>query len=747
MEKQKIYVTDSERKLIQDLKSSLGDNLLRYIVELVTNCDDSYSRMEKNGIPNNTTYPIVINLRKGKRKDEKWIIDVIDNAEGMSNKELEEFGKYQSERETHKLENSRGIFGRGASDVLRTASYDGKSAEIKSIRNNVFWKMRYNYEKHGKQPFNVEIDRPVTDNRTIKSFREKYSILDNGTVVSFGIPKNVKWQKNLELKLKDWIEKDISLKFILNNPQRRVIFKFNETETILSSKKYLLKDEWFKSEDNFNFVFDGTNFECNLKLYKNETKNENNINIIVVDENKTVYDNTLFGAETDSRSEKISGILQIKGFYKFCKQKLNAPIEESMKIVEENRTGLDLRSDFYKNLRKIILPYIKSAISKYGGDAKEIDISANKRVYDALKELNRIAKDEIPESIGGDAISKNEEPPSAGIRFVREWAEITEGKQYCFNLLINSFIIPENENILLSVDGNNLEILSSNPITYESSDITKTGLVKKSIVLKALSKSAQPNVITAKFNNLIAKAEINIIEQEIYIPENGFEFSQKEQICPEGKKHKSKLYFSVDTLSIGETISFSTDNGLSLTTKHTIVQQCDMITNNIGCINVETYGGNIDNEYILTASCKNNKASIKIKIKNEKDTKHGGGLFNGVSFKKSLKTPQQSYYQLTDGKIIVNLSNVINQKMLNINEDISNPEKYFKPEHWRYLADLVSYQSALVILKRKKHNINWSNPETAIDNIDLLIPETKQKNYKAVYPFFTNKKDNKEDKK
>ena len=73
-----IKVNDDQRYLRRKIKSALGKDILRYIVELVTNSDDSYRRIEKSN-PEKVNVPkkIYIRLSSGKRSNDNYIIDVI----------------------------------------------------------------------------------------------------------------------------------------------------------------------------------------------------------------------------------------------------------------------------------------------------------------------------------------------------------------------------------------------------------------------------------------------------------------------------------------------------------------------------------------------------------------------------------------------------------------------------------------------------------------------------------------------
>ena len=112
-----VEVHDSERKKRRELLDSLGDDILRYIAELVTNCDDSYNREEEHGnMPIDDPKVIYIELcEDGRGKNGGDMIVVTDNAEGMSLKTLEEkFKTYDEDKAGDDNAHVRGLYGRGA---------------------------------------------------------------------------------------------------------------------------------------------------------------------------------------------------------------------------------------------------------------------------------------------------------------------------------------------------------------------------------------------------------------------------------------------------------------------------------------------------------------------------------------------------------------------------------------------------------------------------------------------------------
>ena len=117
----------TERAFHQDAVEAMGGNIIRGIIELVTNSDDAYVDVT-NG-PKQKKIIIEVEHKRGK----PWKVVVRDRATGMSAKDLEEkitkLGKRTSGFE--RGENKRGNLGRGAKDVTAFGNVD-----FFSIHNN-----------------------------------------------------------------------------------------------------------------------------------------------------------------------------------------------------------------------------------------------------------------------------------------------------------------------------------------------------------------------------------------------------------------------------------------------------------------------------------------------------------------------------------------------------------------------------------------------------------------------------------
>src|ERR1700687_921099 len=103
----------ADRVAVQQADQAIRKDVVRALVELITNANDSYQRMKDAGLA--TTGRIVIELE---RKHSNSVLRVRDNAEGKPDDDLDKkFGRYGEATSGFKEGRSvRGLWGRGLKD-------------------------------------------------------------------------------------------------------------------------------------------------------------------------------------------------------------------------------------------------------------------------------------------------------------------------------------------------------------------------------------------------------------------------------------------------------------------------------------------------------------------------------------------------------------------------------------------------------------------------------------------------------
>lgn len=727
------------RKKERDRANALGDNILRYITELVTNSDDSYKRLEKDNIEHDNL--ILIKLEK-ERRSEGYVLSVTDHAEGMSSERLNKvFENYAGDNADGTESGARGIFGQGASDVLQAAAAEKKTAMIESIKDNVVSRLRYNIDED--LDGDIDVKEIPAQGSQLKQLRNNLNIPDNGTKLSFGVPSTVRFSKRIIDNLAESIEKIPSLRYLLNQTNRKVVYSYNGKEQILSSKKYQFNEESLIKRCTFNMNFEDKKYECELAIYKNDNKKNDGTNIIVRDQNYTVFDNTMFDFKNTLAAQNLSGELIIPNLYDLCKEHLNRKVNKNA-IVFDNRTGFDIRNSFYITLNSCIYPILDEIIKSQANNEKSTNLTNNKKISDALKKLNKYLKNELKDSINVPG-STQKEPPAEGIKFARSNVTITKDKKYDLKLYINANLISSEEEIDVICENEDYVTASPLKVSYDYEEV-ENGLVTKNVTIQGLQLTNDSVKIQAKVGTRVSNVLVDVIEADIHYPENGIEFYPTDISLVADKPHISKLYIDTEIIPISSIIETSCD-GLECESNELVVKQDNMLNDNIACINVVTSGGEIGNKYDVVAKNYNCSSVSKITIigPNHND-KNSGGLISDIQMKDD-KMYFQSFIDLSTRILYINSSNPINIRMMKDLDNLDPENPKFNKEQTKYLCDILATQAAkfLVIEQTKKGDIDIDDPEDATGQILDLIQQHKNKIYVDIYSSMMGNAEEKED--
>ena len=192
-----VYTKRGQR---QDAENAMGSDPIRAIIELVTNADDAYSRLEQDPGSNVKNGRIKVSITR--RRGRSHLIEVADRAGGMTIEEME-FKLGRAGERTSGFEEGRdvrGLFGRGAKDV----AHFGR-AEWTSI-------------KHGQKGwFSIDLrrDGPAGEIRGPEPSTERHS----GTAVTLEVEQRFTLSTNQSLR--DKLQRHYALRPILMNRNGR----------------------------------------------------------------------------------------------------------------------------------------------------------------------------------------------------------------------------------------------------------------------------------------------------------------------------------------------------------------------------------------------------------------------------------------------------------------------------------------------------------------------------------------------
>ena len=713
-------VRKASRLFERELKNRFDNDLNREISELITNSIDSYGRLVNSGLHNSDEQrKVIVRLAKPQRKNyEKHTIQVIDFAEGMSrNTLLDIFGeKGANNNQGLENDNVRGLFGLGASDCMNASLIENKSAEYWSIKDGEVTNLRFKLSDSKNE---VEIiDSQITNEKQIRGIREKYGISKNGTVAIFGIPDAVEVKPSFE-EFKHSLESMYLLRNLLSDDLNNVVLEAYGKSERLSSKEYILTNHFYESND-IQFIFKNKEFKGSIKFYKNENKNQNPTHILVQDDRGNLYDNQLFGFAKAQGNEVLSGILTLENFW----ETLNYFLELRVDLIKDDRTGFDTSKKFGKALVEAISKPITEALSiiiKEQG-RESVSLEKTKNYSDFLKLLNKDLNSN-QKAING----RFKEPPASGIEFARSIASITAGHNYDLKLYVNKEIVKQGSEIEIHATGNNGNISFTKEIRLTPDDYLQD-IVVKSCAISAISKTEIPIELFARVNNLTSSCLINVIEENIIYPQNGIEFERPEvTLTPDVTHKKIRLYFDLNVLSENENVSFTNNsNGkLIIADEQISLSGGKKVTDNIGYIELELKGGDLKEQYLVTAKTVTFSDELDVYISSSKYQKPGSdGDISDYEIDPSGYYDVRSYYDITDKKVKIVQGNPINDVFIkHYNSAVGGKDL-------RYIISLVCFEAAKLYANKEKANghIDYGD----FDGYQNIV-ELKQKEYFEKY--------------
>jgi hypothetical protein len=288
------------RAFSQDAQEAMGGKIERALAELITNCDDSYARLQRQ-TGRATKSAIRIEIERHRKRN--WTLIVRDRAEGMSGREMKDkltvLGRQTSGIDSG--ENVRGLLGRGGRDV---AAFGAVTWE--SIKDGRY--CRLELEPTGKW----HLSRSTN---AIQGLRDTLRIpRGNGTVVTVDVDKSYRYPQHA--KLCENLARYYSLRDIMSDPNRRIIlFDLNRTDQKGDRLLYSPPDGELRIDEDIS-IPGYADVEARLQIWRHGTRFDEDKrspyreNAILVKSGRAIHEVTLFGLESEPYAERFFGRLE-----------------------------------------------------------------------------------------------------------------------------------------------------------------------------------------------------------------------------------------------------------------------------------------------------------------------------------------------------------------------------------------------------------------------------------------------------
>jgi len=369
------------RIIAQSAKATIR-SLPDAIVELVTNSDDSYKRLEEKGLNSSGGIEIEIDRKKYGICEH---LRIVDYAEGMNKDELEKALEFAGETSGFESGKSvRGLFGRGLKEAVLALG----EGEIKVIRDGQMRRTRLYMGEHEKALYDDELLEKV------ENTHER-----NGTEINIKITNNK--IKIPEYKMfREQISNHFALRDICN--RRKIILIFRDKKRGLTEQSPLSfsRPPGTKVyEENVKLPIYGDEIRISIfespEPLQSPKNNPWGLAGILIQTRGATLDNKLFEFDNEPAA-----------FYFFgeavCNQLEDRIRKGETDIIDFNRAGLNWRNDYCQAIEREIVKRLKPLVSE---KKKSLEKKPEREIKDSIKkiirklcsELNRLANLELEE--------------------------------------------------------------------------------------------------------------------------------------------------------------------------------------------------------------------------------------------------------------------------------------------------------------------------------------------------------------
>lgn len=709
------------RHTVRRMKTAMQGDVIRALVELITNADDSYISLEDENIQHKG----IIEILYGK-EGYCGLFAVRDNAEGMSIEDVKNsFKKYGAATSGMKSgKRVRGYFGQGAKDAL-ASMVDGK---ICTFKDGWFTECRL-FIENGNPMY--EISDPI---RPTPEMRGIHKIDSNGTVAYFKVDP----QKTGRVPKLNTIHKELAnnylLRKIMTNPQREVLLVDEETGKTrrlryqMPDGKEILIDDFIVPYNSYE------DFPIHISIWRAEkeltqTGDNRDGGLLLVDDEDTVLGISLFKYNNEPFAVRFFGEVRVGRFRELLKR------EET--VLSEERDGLVARHPFTQRL----IPEIEKRLEQKVKDERlrkqkegqiKIDHEESARYKKAFRILNEVAEIEAESviNLGSKLTDQIEEPPN-GFCLYPSSVQITVGKRYAFELCLNTKVVPHGSAIKVSCTNSKIRVLTPE-IQIVSEDVS--GILRKYIKVEG----NEPNIdgiLRATTGNKLSEAKIYVVpekdEKDLLLGE-GMLFSPKSLTLRPNQPRGVYLLVYVKMIEGGSTIRISSDNeSIHISENEIVVNEADA-KRHIAKYELEIWGEGAGQNAIITAEYEPYMALLEVRVrsKEKEEEKSRKGMFNEPDFDNYDPEPlQRTSYSSETGRVIIYTN------FPSVQHYLGDKCQYRKTLPAQVLlADLVAERCFYEIAKKKVETSGATfRPEAIPDRIQRDAHELSRKYGKKVH--------------
>jgi hypothetical protein len=617
-------------------------SVIRALVELITNSDDSYNRLEGVGECKKGIIEILYN-----KEAQRGFFGVRDYAAGMSIEEVRDgLTKYGAATSgMQRGQTVRGYFGQGAKDALAGMS----NGRICTFKDGKF--VEYSiFIKNGK--IRGTIDGPVP---ATQKHRSLHKVDGNGSIAYFEVDREIAGRIPRFETLRKDLSNSYLLRKIMTNPRRKVVAVDEKGGVIRQLKYQMPRGEEVLSEDftiNYSKFHE---FHIHNSIWRSDHEltqmgDDREGGLLLVDEDDAVLGISLFRYDSEPLAARFFGEVKIGEFRRLLKA------EEP--VLREERDGLVNRHPFCQ----ILIPEIEKRIEKKVKEERlrrqkqsqsKIDREEARRYKKAFSILNKIAEIEVQSvtNLGKDPSTQLERPQN-GFCLYPESAQITVGKRYAFELRLDTNVVRHGSIVRLSSTNTKIRVLTPD---MKVSAQDGSGILSKYVTVEG----SEPNVdgiLRAVSANSLSEAKIFVVpEKGTLLYEEGLEFEPGSLTLHPNRTRKAYLLVYVKIIQGGSQVTISSDNGSIHVSKHQIIVSEADAKRHVAKYELELWGEGVGQAGVITAECGSFIALLEVHVRSKREApeKNRKGMFNEPEFVYDSEPTQRTSYSSETGTVNV----------------------------------------------------------------------------------------------
>ena len=581
------------------VKEAFKNDSLRIIIELIKNSADSYTRLGKEGKLNP---PFQIFVKVFCKKKSPPYIEVRDNAGGMNSEKLKEALKYGAQ--TSMGEDIESITSAEKGIGLKDAMMALEDNWLITIQNGLI------NERNKHPDFRTGIGKE--DKKVTEEQREKLQIPDNGTVVTGELPDYFRDRKFATIC--ERLQEHFLMRKLLQYPNYKiyVIDGKSKEKKLLEYRPPKIEKQILK--ETFKINYNGEDYPIHLII--NRSKEEllqgkpyNKSGLLFFYGKYSVVDFTFCRYDRDLSFSKFFGEVQIE-IERLIKDPDEAP------LVDEKRKGLVPEHPFNRVLFNKVSEILKGIQEEEETSKYSVDEDTKREI---LKEINRIYKE-----IKGKGVPPKRRLPiePETFAFYPVYISMMEYEPKTSFLIINSSIISDNLEITLS--STNPDIIVKRPIIKIDKDIAEDEFIVRQIELYSEKAKSKGEIIaTSNLPIPPEKMGVEVLENPIFSPTNGFAFVPDKTTVVDGSEKKVQLYIDKSVIGDSKEITLASESPINCAGKWILPNIENLgkyIIKNIVRIEIpiKVVGtGHIGKQVVITALYENKVSKLNIKVISE----------------------------------------------------------------------------------------------------------------------------------